>query len=272
MPYRGKRVTGWEDRKEKRMRKLGVCAIAAALLIATGGVSEAQAAVISVNGNKVNCGTVEEWKDKLQQINDCESIWELLSKWNCGNLPEIEKPEIEVPEQPEVPEENGPEQPGTPEENLPETEQPDGNVPNLPEVPEIPEETPEVQDQAYVYGMRITELVNEHRAAAGLAPVKYSAKLSEAAQVRAVEIETSFSHTRPDGRYFSTVFAEHGISYRYSGENIAWGQKSPEEVVTAWMNSAGHRANILNEKFTELGVGYRQNARGVNYFTQLFIY
>jgi len=248
------------------MRKAGVCAIAAALLIATGGVSEAQAAVISVNGNKVNCGMVEELKNKLQQINGCENILELLSKWNCGNLPEVD-----VPEQPEVPEENIPEQPGTPE-----VEQPEVNVPNQPVVPEIPEETPEetpeVQDQAYAYGLRITELVNEHRAAAGLAPVTYSAKISKAAQVRAVEIEKSFSHTRPDGRYFSTVFAEHGISYRYSGENIAWGQKSPEEVVTAWMNSAGHRANIMNAKFTELGVGYRQNARGVNYFTQLFIY
>ena len=192
------------------MRKAGVCAIAAALLIATGGVSEAQAAMIPVNGTKVDCGTLEELKDKLQQMNGCENIWELLSKWNCGDLPEIG-----VPEQPEAPEENIPEQPGTPE-----VEQPDWNVPNLPVVPESPGETPEVkpevQDQAYVYGMRITELVNEHRAAAGLAPVKYSAKISKAAQVRAVEIEKSFSHTRPDGRYFSTVFAEHGISYTRS--------------------------------------------------------
>ena len=243
------------------MRKAGVCAIAAALLIAAGSVSEAQAAVVSVNGNKLNCGTVEELKDKLLQMSGCENIRDLLSKWNCGNLPEVE-----VPEQPEAPEENLPEQPGTP----------DWNVPNLPVVPETPEEapevTPEVQDQAYAYGLRITELVNEHRTAAGLSPVTYSAKISKAAQVRAVEIEKSFSHTRPDGRYFSTVFAEHGISYRYSGENIAWGQKSPEEVVNAWMNSAGHRANIMNAKFKELGVGYRQNARGVNYFTQLFIY
>ena len=225
------------------MRKVGVCAIAAALLIATGGVSEAQAAVISVNGNKLNCGTVEELKDKLQQINGCDNIWNLLSKLNCGN-----QPDVNVPNVPVVPE--------TPEESPEET----------------PEVTPEVQDQAYAYGLRITELVNEHRAAAGLAPVTYSAEISKAAQVRAAEIEQSFSHTRPDGRYFSTVFAEHGITYRYSGENIAWGQKSPEEVVTAWMNSAGHRANILNAKFTQLGVGYRQNARGVNYFTQLFIY
>ncbi len=247
------------------MRKVGVCAIAAALLIATGGVSEAQAAVIPVNTNRINCATVEELKDKLQQMSfGCDNIWELLSKFNCGNLPEAE-----LPEQPEAPEENQPEQPGTPDVNVP-------NRPVVPEVPETPEETPEEapggQNQAYVYGMRITELVNEHRAAAGLAPVQYSAKLSEAAQVRAVEIEKSFSHTRPDGRYFSSVFAEHGISYRYSGENIAWGQKSPEEVVTAWMNSAGHRANILNANFTQLGVGYRQNAKGVNYFTQLFIY
>ena len=231
------------------MRKIGVCAIAAALLIATGGVSEAQAAAFPVNTSKISCDTIEELKDKLLQMNGCENIRDFISKWNCGNLPE---------------------------ENVPEAEKPDWNVPNLPVVPELPEEapevTPEVQDQAYAYGLRITELVNEHRAAAGLAPVTYSAKISKAAQVRAVEIEQSFSHTRPDGRYFSTVFAEHGITYRYSGENIAWGQKSPEEVVTAWMNSAGHRANILNAKFTELGVGYRQNARGVNYFTQLFIY
>ena len=240
------------------MRKAGVCAIAAALLIATGGVSEAQAAANPVNVTKVNCSTIEELKDKLLQMNGCENIRDLLSKWNCGNLPEVE-----LPEQPEAPEEDLPEQPGTP----------DWIVPDLPETPEeTPEVTQEVQDQAYVYGLRITELVNEHRAAAGLAPVTYSAKLSEAAQVRAVEIEKSFSHTRPDGRYFSTIFAEHGISYRYAGENIAWGQKSPEEVVSAWMNSAGHRANILNAKFTELGVGYRQNDRGVNYFTQLFIY
>lgn len=253
------------------MRKACVCAIAAALLIATGGVSEAQAAMLPINTMKADCATVEELKDKILKMNGCESIRDLISKWNCGNLPEVE-----LPEQPEAPEENVPEQPGTPEEDIPETEQPDWNVPNLPGVPELPEEapevTPEVQDQAYAYGLRITELVNMHRTEAGLAPVTYSAKLSKAAQVRAVEIEQSFSHTRPDGRYFSTVFAEHGITYRYSGENIAWGQKSPEEVVTAWMNSAGHRANILNAKFTQLGVGYRQNARGVNYFTQLFIY
>ncbi len=63
-----------------------------------------------------------------------------------------------------------------------------------------------------------------------------------------------------------------GVSYRGAGENIAWGQKTPEQVMNGWMNSAGHRANILNEKFTSIGVGYHQNANGVNYWSQLFTY
>lgn len=124
--------------------------------------------------------------------------------------------------------------------------------------------------RAYQYGLRITELVNEQRIANGLKPVEYSAALSEPAQVRVVEIQKSFAHTRPDGRYFSSVLRDFGIGYRTCGENIAWGQRSPEEVVTAWMNSPGHRANILNAGYTKLGVGYAQNERGVNYYTQLF--
>lgn len=230
------------------MRKFGVCAIAAALLVAAGGMSEAksaQAATLPVKGYRIDCSAIKGLAEKLQQMNiSCETLHQWLPGLPCLNQPGGNGPT--VPNQPETPK------------------------PELPD--QTPEQAPETDNTAYAYGLRITELVNEHRKAAGLAPVTYSAKLSAAAQVRAVEIEKSFSHTRPDGRYFSTVFAEHGITYRYSGENIAWGQRSPEEVVTAWMNSAGHRANILNANFKELGVGYRQNARGVNYFTQLFIY
>ena len=109
------------------------------------------------------------------------------------------------------------------------------------------------------------------RAKAGLSPLQVDQNVQAAAQVRAVEIKTSFSHTRPDGRDFSTALKEQGVSYRGSGENIAWGQKSPEQVMEGWMNSAGHRANILNEKFTSIGVGYVQIG-GVNYWTQLFTY
>ena len=97
-------------------------------------------------------------------------------------------------------------------------------------------------------------------------------KVEAAALVRAKETEQSFSHTRPNGSSFSTALKEQGVSYRSSGENIAWGQKTPEDVMKAWMNSEGHRANILNARFTKIGVGYYQNARGTNYWTQLFTY
>ena len=93
-----------------------------------------------------------------------------------------------------------------------------------------------------------------------------------AAQIRAKEIETSFSHTRPDGSSFSTALTQQGVTYRGSGENIAWGQKTPEQVMNGWMNSDGHRANILNKNYTTIGVGLYQNASGTNYWTQLFTY
>ena len=114
-------------------------------------------------------------------------------------------------------------------------------------------------------------MVNEERAKAGLAPLTVHTGATAAAQVRARETEQSFSHTRPNGSSFSTALTEQGVSYRSAGENIAWGQRTPQQVMEGWMNSSGHRANILNERFTSIGVGYYQSASGVNYWTQLFI-
>lgn len=121
------------------------------------------------------------------------------------------------------------------------------------------------------YAEQVVDLVNQERKKAGLQPLSVNSSAAAAAQIRAKEIEKSFSHTRPDGSSFSTALTEQGIRYRTSGENIAWGQKTPRQVVDGWMNSAGHRANILNEKFTSIGVGYYKSASGVNYWTQLFI-
>ena len=115
------------------------------------------------------------------------------------------------------------------------------------------------------------DLVNQERAKAGLAPLSVSRPAASAALVRSKEIEGTFSHTRPNGSSFSTALTEQGMNYRSAGENIAWGQKTPEQVMNAWMNSAGHRANILNAKFTAIGVGCYRNAAGVYYWTQLFI-
>ncbi|ABX42308.1 CAP domain-containing protein [Lachnoclostridium phytofermentans] len=120
------------------------------------------------------------------------------------------------------------------------------------------------------YAEQVVKLVNEERAKNGLSPLTIDKSVESAALVRSKEIEKSFSHTRPNGSTFSTALKEQGVNYMAAGENIAWGQKSPEEVMQAWMNSEGHRANILNAKFTKIGVGYYQNSNGTKYWTQLF--
>lgn len=148
---------------------------------------------------------------------------------------------------------------------------PSPEAPEKPEVPEKPEiETPE-NNTNLSYVEQVVALVNAERAKEGLAPLTIDTKVQAAAQIRALECEQSFSHTRPGGSNFATALKEQNVSYRRAGENIAWGQRSPEEVVNAWMNSAGHRANIMNSNFTKIGVGYYQNAKGVKYWSQLFI-
>ena len=77
-----------------------------------------------------------------------------------------------------------------------------------------------------------------------------------------------FSHTSPTYGSPFEMMKQFGIQYRTAGENIAKGQRSAQEVVNAWMNSAGHRANILNKNFTHIGVGYVADG---NYWTQMFI-
>lgn len=100
-------------------------------------------------------------------------------------------------------------------------------------------------------------------------PVKISPILSEAANIRAGEIKENLSHTRPNGTSCFTAMSELEIQYTSAAENIAYGQKNPESVMNAWMNSSGHRANILNEKMEYIGVGvFYQNE--VYYRSQFF--
>lgn len=117
---------------------------------------------------------------------------------------------------------------------------------------------------------QVVNLVNEERATEGLAPLTIDTKVQAAAMVRAEECEERFSHTRPDGSNFATALKEQKVSYRSAGENIAYGQQTPEAVMKAWMNSSGHRANIMNPNFTTIGVGYYENANGTDYWCQLF--
>ena len=151
-------------------------------------------------------------------------------------------------------------------------QKPESNPENKPDTDTKPENTPEQDAVEVSFEEQVVKLVNEERAKAGLGALTLDKQIAAAAQVRAKETEQSFSHTRPNGTSFSTALKEQGVTYRGAGENIAWGQKTPEEVMRAWMNSEGHRANILNAKYTKIGVGYYKNAQGRNYWTQLFTY
>ncbi len=104
------------------------------------------------------------------------------------------------------------------------------------------------------------KLINQERAKAGVSPLKLNKSLVNAANVRAEEIVEVFSHTRPDGSFFSTVLDDFGISYYCSGENIAAGLSSASETVSQWINSPAHYDNIVNPDFTQLGVGYYYDA------------
>jgi uncharacterized protein YkwD len=126
-------------------------------------------------------------------------------------------------------------------------------------------ENPELAE----YAKQVAILVNRERSSYGLQPVKYSPLLSEAANVRSSELCKNFSHTRPNGTSCFTVLKEFDISYFSAAENIAYGQRTPEIVMNAWMNSSGHRANILSKNVEYIGVGVVYS-NGNYYWTQLF--
>ena len=117
----------------------------------------------------------------------------------------------------------------------------------------------------------VVRLVNIERRKRGISPLSISSKLSAAAAIRANELTQKFSPTRLDGSSYSTAVENTGYMYSYVGENIAAGQKSPQAVMDTWMNSNGHRANILNPNYTEIGVGvdYANNIYGIHW-VQLF--
>ena len=108
------------------------------------------------------------------------------------------------------------------------------------------------------------------RKANGLKPLTENWELSRVARYKSQDMHDKnyFSHTSPTYGTPFTMIKNFGISYKTAGENIAMGQKTPQQVMDSWMNSSGHRANILNASYTQIGVGYVASG---NYWTQMFI-
>lgn len=122
---------------------------------------------------------------------------------------------------------------------------------------------------AATWELEVLRLTNIERQKAGLPLLRYNTTLEAGAKQRSIEIITHFSHTRPDGSRFFTVFGP-DFTYRNVGENLGSGYRTPEQVVNAWMNSTSHRANILNEKFEELSVAITKGEDGKYRWVQIF--
>ena len=129
---------------------------------------------------------------------------------------------------------------------------------------------PQISSSVTAFENEVIRLVNEIRGQNGLQALSADWELSRVARYKSQDMVDNryFSHTSPTyGTPFQMIRA-FGLSYRSAGENIAYGYATPQAVVNAWMNSSGHRANILNASYTRIGVGY---VSAGHYWTQMFI-
>lgn len=135
------------------------------------------------------------------------------------------------------------------------------------------EEEEAAKKDVNTFADQVVALVNLERVSNGLNKLVTYDKLTDVAQLRAEELVTKYSHTRPDDRSCFTALDDVNLFYMTAGENIAVGYSTPEKVFQAWMDSPGHRANMLNPDFTMIGVGlvYDENSKSGYYWTQVFI-
>ena len=204
-----------------------------------------------------DCGArrdAEYWRPlreciEIKRDSSCQLPWQKLDE-TPGQLP-WQKPDQKPDETPDQ----------TPDENPGET--PD----------ETPDQAPGADIEKLSYEQQVLALVNQERAKQGLSALSWSDELTAVARAHSKDMAARgfFSHTNPDGQSPFDRMKAAGISYRTAGENIAAGQRTPQEVVNAWMNSEGHRANILNASYTRLGVGYASGSGAYStYWTQCF--
>lgn len=133
------------------------------------------------------------------------------------------------------------------------------NIPTTPEITAVEKE--------------VARLVNVERAKYGLPALSYNWQLARVARIKSEDMRNNhyFSHTSPTYGSPFDMIRNFGISFTAAGENIAMGQRTAAEVMNGWMNSPGHRSNILNSRFTQIGVGYAKDSYGRGYWTQQFI-
>jgi uncharacterized YkwD family protein len=186
--------------------------------------------------------------------------------------PNKQRPTAQAPQQQQPAQQQQVEQP-----TQQQAQQPTQQAPTAQPAPKAPAATPTEQAKTTqpTAGISATEqkvidLTNAERRKAGLKDLIGDTKLSSVARTKSNDMQKNgyFSHTSPTYGSPFDMMRDFGVTYQTAGENIAQGQRTPEEVVNAWMNSEGHRKNILNGAFTHIGVGHDTTG---NHWTQMFI-
>ncbi|PCL94805.1 CAP domain-containing protein [Paenibacillus lautus] len=220
------------------IKKIAGGSIAAVLAVGIMLPTTASAAPADSN-NYVN------WQQKIQKFLESQGL-ESQFKWVVVQQPQTEKPQADKPAE------------------TPQTSKP---VSKPSTTPSQPSESAGTTEQSN-FASEVVNLVNQERSKAGLKPLTVHAKLTTVALDKAKDMSNNnyFSHTSPTHGSPFDMMKAYGISYGYAGENIAKGQRTPQEVMNSWMNSQGHRENILSPNFTMIGVGYYNG-----YWVQEFI-
>ncbi|PFK97123.1 CAP domain-containing protein [Bacillus thuringiensis] len=283
------------------MKKRVLLSVAAATAL-TLGVSSLDAQAATVQPSNIKVQNIQHSKVMMKQMSQQElqaflqSMGvESLAQWQQGNFqpncfipgqqptenvvteqptakPETQKPAEQKPAEQKPAEQKPAEQKPAEEVQKPEAQKPaENNNTQKPAEQKPAEQKPAEEAKSLSeFEQRVVELTNAERAKQGLPALKIDTELSKVARIKSEDMQKNnyFDHNSPTYGSPFDMMKKFGISYTSAGENIAQGQRTPEEVVQAWMNSAGHRANILNNGFTHIGVGYVESG---NYWTQQFI-
>ncbi|MFL7939305.1 CAP domain-containing protein [Priestia megaterium] len=233
-----------------------------------GAVSLGLLTAGQANAAAPDCNTPKQITIKDAQAAQNINVDELLKKFNAqGQSAQAAAPqqETKAPEQAEAaPQEQAPEQ--SEEAKAPEQTQQNTKA----QQSENTDKAEQTKD-ASQFEQKVVDLVNQEREKQGLKPLTLNKKLSDVARTKSKDMMDKgyFDHNSPTYGSPFDMMKQFGIEYTTAGENIAKGQQSPEDVMNAWMNSDGHRKNILNPDFTEIGVGYVKG--DTTYWTQQFI-
>ncbi|EQI65053.1 hypothetical protein QE7_2685 [Clostridioides difficile CD92] len=210
-------------------------------------------------------------KDKNHNDKNCNNTNKPEDNNNSDstNKPDNNKPESNKPE-----DNNNSGSTNKPDNNKPESNKPeDNNNSDSTNKPDDNNNSGSTSESFSAYQKEVVDLVNIERAKAGLNPLTLDSSISNVATKKSQDMidNNYFSHNSPTYGSPFDMLKKFGISYKTAGENIAMGQKTPKEVVNAWMNSEGHRKNIMNPNFSKIGVGVAQKSGGSIYWTQIFV-